>query len=191
MAPPSLLTTSYQREYKSWDLTLRHLNPWLPKNYLDLIFPPCWLLKVCIMKSKTMQAWSNNFSLNVRLKWSFASRPCDTVRYRFLTWACWTPIFHQTHRIWHISLKLRESLIAAGWPIIFFRLTCCWLTWNCSEPEQNMKGAVLTVRRCCRPRHCFWCVNPVTLMPKHFSSSDTAQRVKAALNARDWLAMFD
>lgn len=95
------------------------------------------------------------------------------------------------HKIWHISLKPRESVIAAGRPIIFFCLTRCWLTWNCGEPEQNMKGAVLTVWRCCRPRLCFWCVNPVTLMPKHFSGSDAAQRVRAALNAADWLEMFD
>lgn len=142
-------------------------------------------------ESKTMQDRSNHFSLNVRLKCFFASQPCDIFRYHFLTWACWTPIFHQTQNLTYFTEAEGKPDSSRLAPIIFFRLTCCWLTWNCGEPEQNMKGAVLTVWRCCRPRLGFWCVNPVTLMPKHFSGSDTAPRVKATLNARDWLAMFD
>lgn len=137
------------------------------------------------MKSGSTHACSHNFSLNVSLQRAFPSWPCDKVRYRFLTWSCWTPIFHQTLNLTcftEAEVKLDSSSL--GPPIIFFRLTCCWLTWNCSEPEQNMKGAVETARRCCRPRHCFWCVNPVTLMPKHFCSSDSAQRVTAALTSQ-------
>lgn len=63
------------------------------KINLELMFLPLLLSNV-----PSLQARRNNLSLNVRLKCSFASWPCDTVRYRFLTWACWTPIFHQTHK---------------------------------------------------------------------------------------------
>lgn len=54
-------------------------------------------------EARPVQACSNNFSMNAKLKCSFASRPCDTVRHRFLTWACWTPIFHQTQNLTYFT----------------------------------------------------------------------------------------
>lgn len=109
------------------------------------MFPPRWLSNVCITKSETMQACSNNFSLNVRLKCSFASRPCDTVRYRFLTWACWTPIFHQTQNLTYFTeaegtpdsrrlAPLSSSVwLAAGLREIVVNLSRTWkvLYWLC------------------------------------------------------------
>lgn len=86
------------------------------------------------MKSKTMQACSNNFSLNVRLKCSFASRPCDTVRYRSLTSACWTPIFHQTQNLTYFTEAEGKSDSSRLAPLSF----SVWLAVGLREIVVNL-----------------------------------------------------
>lgn len=149
-------------------------------------------LKVCIMKSKIMQACSNNFSLNVRCKRSFASRPCDTARYRFPARACWTQIFNQTHRIWHISLKLREKPDSSSLAPLSFSV---WLA-------VGLREIVVNLSRTWKVLHwlCDAAVGPDTafdvLILSHWCQSTSAALTlprgsKLHSTHRDWLAMFD
>lgn len=103
-------------------------------------------------------------------------------------------IFHQTVNLTYFAeAEGGKAPIAAARPHYLFFLSDLLLALR--EIVVNLSGtwkvAVLTVPRRCRPRLGFWCVNPVTVMPKHFGGCDTARGVNAAPCAKDWLAMFE
>lgn len=168
---------------KSLDLTKKHLNLRTPKKLFRLYFVYLHHEKANHRLPATISPWKC-------LKWSFASLPCDTARHRFLTWACWTPIFHQTQNLTYFT----EAEVRPDSSRLALLSFSVWLAVGLREIVVNLSRTwkvLYWVWRRCRPWLCFWCVNPVTLMPKHFSGCDTAQRVNAALNVKDWLAMFE